>query len=100
MTDPANPAIRRPFWQGFMPPLFVLLWASGFVVTKRGVAFAEPFTFLFYRFALATLLLLGIALATGAPWPRSRRYIGHIAVVGLLLQAAYLGGVYAAIDLG
>ena len=46
------------------------------------------------------MLLLGIALITGAPWPRSRRYIGHIAVVGLLLQGAYLGGVYAAIDLG
>jgi drug/metabolite transporter (DMT)-like permease len=99
MTDTST-ASRRPLWQGFMPPLFVLLWASGFVVTKLGVAFAEPFTFLFYRFAVATLLLLGIALATGAPWPRSRRYIGHIAVVGLLLQASYLGGVYAAIDLG
>lgn len=83
-----------------MPPLFVLLWASGFVVTKLGVAFAEPFTFLFYRFAVVAVMLLGIALITGAPWPRSRSDVGHIAVVGLLLQAAYLGGVYAAIDLG
>jgi drug/metabolite transporter (DMT)-like permease len=100
MTIPKDSAFRRPLWQGFMPPLFVLLWASGFVVTKLGVAFAEPFTFLFYRFAVATVQLLGIALITGAPWPRSRRDVGHIAVVGLLLQAAYLGGVYAAIDLG
>jgi len=99
MTE-ISTASRRPLWQGFMPPLFVLLWASGFVVTKLGVAFAEPFIFLFYRFAIATLLLLGIALITGAPWPRSRRYVGHIAVAGLLLQGTYLGGVYAAIDLG
>jgi drug/metabolite transporter (DMT)-like permease len=100
MTIPSDSSIRRPLWQGFMPPLFVLLWASGFVVTKLGVAFAEPFTFLFYRFAVVTVLLLGIALVTGAPWPRRRRDVSHIAVVGLLLQAAYLGGVYAAIDLG
>ena len=100
MTIITDSATRRPLWQGFMPPLFVVLWASGFVVTKLGVAFAETFTFLFYRFAVVTLLLLGIALATGAPWPRSRRYIGHIAVAGLLMQGVYLGGVYAAIDLG
>lgn len=100
MTLPADSPFHRPLWQGLMPPLFVVLWASGFVVTKLGVAFAEPFTFLLYRFAVVTLLLLGIALATGAPWPRSRRYIGHIAVAGLLMQGLYLGGVYAAIDLG
>jgi len=100
MTLPADSAANRPLWQGLMPPLFVVLWASGFVVTKPGVAFAEPFTFLLYRFAAVTVLMLAIALATGAPWPRSRRYVGHIAVVGLLMQGTYLGGVYAAIDLG
>jgi drug/metabolite transporter (DMT)-like permease len=100
MTLPADPASHRPLWQSLMPPLFVVLWASGFVVTKLGVAFAEPFTFLLYRFAVVTVLMLAIALVTGAPWPRSRRYIGHIAVAGLLMQGAYLGGVYAAIDLG
>jgi drug/metabolite transporter (DMT)-like permease len=100
MTFPTDSASRPPLWQGLMPPLFVVLWASGFVVTKLGVEFAEPFTFLFYRFAMVTVLILGIALATGAPWPRSRRYIAHIAVVGLLMQGVYLGGVYAAIDLG
>jgi drug/metabolite transporter (DMT)-like permease len=100
MTSLLEAAARRPLWQVFMPPLFVLLWASGFVVTKLGVAFAEPFTFLLYRFAAVALLLLAIALATGAPWPKRARVVVHIAVVGVLLQAAYLGGVYAAIDLG
>ncbi|HEY7689554.1 MAG TPA: EamA family transporter [Dongiaceae bacterium] len=100
MTLPADSAPRPPLWQGLMPPLFVVLWASGFVVTKLGVEFAEPFTFLLYRFAIVAVLMLAIALITGAPWPRSRRYIGHVAVVGLLMQGAYLGGVYAAIDRG
>jgi drug/metabolite transporter (DMT)-like permease len=83
-----------------MPPLFVVLWASGFVVTKLGVDVAEPFTFLLYRFVIVALLLLALALATGAPWPRRWGFVGHIAVVGVLLQAMYLGGVYAAIDRG
>ncbi|HUL10523.1 MAG TPA: DMT family transporter [Candidatus Acidoferrum sp.] len=93
-------AAARPLWHLFMPPLFVLLWASGFVVTKLGIAFAEPFTFLLYRFVIVTVLLAAIALATRAPWPRSWRLAGHIAVVGLLLQAMYLGGVYTAIARG
>lgn len=96
----AQTAAARPLWHFFMPPLFVLLWASGFVVTKLGVAFAEPFTFLLYRFVIVTVLLAAIALATGAPWPRSWRFAGHIAVVGFFLQAMYLGGVYTAIALG
>jgi drug/metabolite transporter (DMT)-like permease len=96
----AQTAAARPLWHFFMPPLFVLLWASGFVVTKLGVAFAEPFTFLLYRFVIVTGLLVAIALATGAPWPRSWRFAGHIGVVGLFLQAVYLGGVYAAIARG
>jgi drug/metabolite transporter (DMT)-like permease len=93
-------AAARPLWHFFMPPLFVLLWASGFVVTKLGIAFAEPFTFLLYRFVIVTVMLAAIALVTGAPWPRSWRLAGHIAVVGLLLQAMYLGGVYTAIARG
>jgi drug/metabolite transporter (DMT)-like permease len=96
----AQTAAARPLWHFFMPPLFVVLWASGFVVTKLGVRFAEPFTFLLYRFVIVTLLLAGIAVATGAPWPRSWRFAGHIAVVGLFLQAVYLGGVYTAIARG
>lgn len=96
----AQTAAARPPWHYLMPPLFVVLWASGFVVTSLGVAFAEPFTFLLYRFVIVTVLLAVIALATGAPWPRTWRFVGHIAVVGLFLQAMYLGGVYTAIARG
>jgi drug/metabolite transporter (DMT)-like permease len=96
----AETTATRPPWHLLMPPLFVVLWASGFVVTKLGVDVAEPFTFLLYRFVIVTVLLLAIALATRAPWPRHWRFVGHIAVVGVLLQGMYLGGVYAAIDRG
>jgi len=91
---------HRPPWHLLMPPLFVVLWASGFVVTKLGVDVAEPFSFLLYRFVIVAGLLLAIALATRAPWPRHWRFIGHVAVVGVLLQGMYLGGVYTAIDRG
>ncbi|MGH6961539.1 MAG: DMT family transporter [Dongiaceae bacterium] len=91
---------HRPPWHLLMPPLFVVLWASGFVVTKLGVDVAEPFSFLLYRFVIVAVLLLAIALATRAPWPRHWRFIGHVAVVGVLLQGMYLGGVYTAIDRG
>jgi drug/metabolite transporter (DMT)-like permease len=96
----AQTAAARPLWHFLMPPLFVLLWASGFVVTKLGIGFAEPFTFLLYRFVIVAVLMAVLALATGAPWPRSWRLAGHIAVVGFFLQAMYLAGVYTAIALG
>lgn len=100
MTSTATAETARPAWQLFMPGLFVLLWSSGFIVTKLGVQFAEPFTFLFYRFAIVAVLFAAIALAWRAPWPRSSRLVGHIAILGVFLHATYLGGVYTAIALG
>lgn len=100
MTSTATADSARPLWQTFMPGLFVVLWSSGFIVTKLGVRFAEPFTFLFYRFAIVAVLFSAIALAWRAPWPRSWKLVGHIAVLGVFLHATYLGGVYTAIALG
>jgi drug/metabolite transporter (DMT)-like permease len=45
-------------------------------------------------------LLVGLALVSGAPWPRSWAAIGHLAVAGGLLHGVYLGGVFASISLG
>src|SRR5262249_56011733 len=81
------PAASRPVWHALMPPLFVLLWASGFVVTKLGVSFAEPFYFLFLRSIATPRLLLAVALATRAPRPPGWRAGAHIAVRGVLLRA-------------
>jgi drug/metabolite transporter (DMT)-like permease len=83
-----------------IPALFVLLWSSGFIAAKAGLADAEPLTFLGLRYALVTVLMLGIAMAMRAPWPTSWRQVGHIAIVGVLLQAVYFGAVWLAMGKG
>lgn len=80
-----------------MPGVFVLLWSTGFIGAKFGLPYAEPMTFLVLRFAIVTVLLCIFAGLTSAPWPKSWAEAGHIAVAGLLLQAVYLGGVFASI---
>lgn len=82
------------------PAAFVVLWSSGFIGAKYGLPYAEPLTFLLWRFLLVTLLLGVLALALRAPWPRRRTEAGHIAVAGLLVHAGYLAGVFGAIHQG
>ncbi len=83
-----------------MPAVFVFLWSTGFIGAKFGLPYAEPLTFLALRFAIVLGLLLALIAATGAPWPRDLRQIGHIAVAGALVHATYLGGVFASISQG
>ena len=83
-----------------MPAIFVVLWSTGFVGAKYGLPYAEPFTFLLWRFMIVALLLLLAAFALRAPWPASRAEFGHIAVAGVLVHAGYLGGVFSAIHYG
>src|SRR5687767_8241156 len=79
------------------PGIFVLLWATGFLIAKLGVPYAQPMTILAMRFVLAAIMMATVAAVTGAPWPRSWSRIGHIAMIGILLHAVYLGGCYIAI---
>jgi drug/metabolite transporter (DMT)-like permease len=79
------------------PALFVALWSTGFIAAKYGLPYAPPLTFLLYRFELVAALMLGIALATRAPWPREARQIAHVAVAGWLVHGVYLGGVFVAL---
>ncbi|MCP3869672.1 MAG: DMT family transporter [Gammaproteobacteria bacterium] len=83
----------------WIPILFVLLWSTGFIGAKYGLPFAEPFTLLMYRMylTLAAFLLL-IHLFRGR-WP-DLRGAAHSMVVGALVHAAYLGGVFSAIENG
>lgn len=83
-----------------MPFVFVLLWSTGFIGAKFGLPYAEPLTFLLWRFVILVALLVPFALLTRAAWPKSWRLAGHIAVSGLLVHAGYLGGVFVAIGLG
>ncbi len=82
------------------PAAFVVMWSTGFIGAKYGLPYAEPLTFLLWRFVLAALLLLAVALLMRAPWPATRAEAGHIAVAGLLLHAGYLAGVFGAIHQG
>jgi drug/metabolite transporter (DMT)-like permease len=83
-----------------MPAVFVFLWSTGFIGAKLGLPDAEPMTFLTWRFAIVSGLMLVLALVTGAPWPRDLKMVVHIAIAGVMLQAVYLGGVFASISHG
>lgn len=97
-ASPSLPADR--LWQAATPGLFVFLWSTGFIFAKMGLPYAEAFTFLSWRFAIVTGLMLAVALVTRAPWPRGPAMAGHIAVVGVLMHGTYLGGTFAAIGAG
>lgn len=99
MTVSAHAPTGR-IWQAGTPGLFVLLWSTGFIFAKLGLPYAEAFTFLSWRFAIVALLMAAVALAFRAPWPKGLRMVGHIAVVGVLMHGAYLGGTFAAIGAG
>jgi drug/metabolite transporter (DMT)-like permease len=83
-----------------MPALFVLLWSTGFIGAKYGLPYAEPLTFLALRFGIVAAVMLAVSLLGRAAWPSDWRAAGHTAIVGLLIQAIYLGGVYFAISRG
>ena len=82
-----------------LPALFVVLWSTGFIGAKLGLPYVEPFTFLELRFLFVIALLLPLCWLTGAPWPSRRRAV-QMAVSGGLLQAGYLGGVFASMHHG
>ena len=42
--------------------LIVVLWSTAFTVTKLSLAYGEPFTLLFWRYALACITMLGHGL--------------------------------------
>ncbi len=99
MADrPPPPAGRALAATG--PAVFVLLWSTGFVGAKYGLPYADPFVFLALRLALAAGLLALLALGTRSARLTGRAQYRHSAVVGLLLHAGYLGGVFYGISVG
>ena len=89
-----------PFWRDALPAVFVVLWSTGFIGSKMGAPYSEPFTFLAIRFSAAAAIMIAVALVCRAPWPNSITRIGHAIVVGVLVHGIYLGGVFWAIDRG
>ena len=83
-----------------MPFVFVLIWSTGFIVARYGMPYAPPLSFLALRYA-ASIACFGVwIVVSGVAWPRDRRQWAHLAVVGTLMQAGYLGGVWAAVKHG
>lgn len=93
------PATTSRFWLIAAPALFVLMWSTGFIGSRYGIPYAEPFTLTVLRMLVVAAILGAIAFATRAPWPRRMAEVGHIAVAGLLVHATYLSGVLYAIKL-
>ena len=83
-----------------MPWVFVLIWSTGFVVARFGMPHAPPMSFLALRYALSLLCFVGWISFSGVEWPRDREQWMHLAVVGVLIHAAYLGGVWSAVKAG
>lgn len=83
----------------FAPALFVLLWATGFIGAGYAMPHAEPFTFLFVRFALSAVLL-GLIIWWWQARALSPAAALHAAIAGAMIHGVYLGGVFWAIDHG
>ncbi len=95
-----NPSVRATGWLRAMPAVFVLIWSTGFVVARFGMPHAPPLKFLAVRYALSALCFLLWVRASRVAWPSSRVQWGHLAVTGVLMNAGYLGGVWAAVKAG
>ncbi len=83
----------------FAPVLFILIWASGYVVARFAAPHAEPMSFLVLRFVGVAVLMGVLASVAGSRWPAPRQCV-HLAVAGVAMQAAYLVGVWVAIAQG
>jgi drug/metabolite transporter (DMT)-like permease len=91
---PQNLAMR------LMPPLFVLIWATGFVVARLVAPYSEPLSFLSLRFALAAAVIAAAALMVRADWPKTAQGWRDALVGGVLLHGLYLGAVFWSIKHG
>lgn len=91
--------IERPLIRA-MPGVFVLIWATGFIVARYGMPHAPPFKFLVLRYAFSIICFLVWTTLLKVKWPTHGRQWLHLGVTGVLMHACYLGGVWAAVKLG
>ncbi|MDO5623101.1 MAG: DMT family transporter [Pseudomonadota bacterium] len=83
-----------------MPAVFVLIWATGFIVARYGMPHAPPFGFLVLRFSLSVACFVLWVWLARVRWPQTPAQWSHLAVTGILLHAVYLGGVWSAVKSG
>jgi drug/metabolite transporter (DMT)-like permease len=95
MSGGANTA-----WLRAMPAVFVLIWATGYVVARYGMPHAPPLTFLALRYALSIACFALWIAFTRPAWPQNRQQWLHLAITGVLMHAGYLSGVWMAVKAG
>ncbi len=83
----------------YIPFIFVLLWSTGFIGAKFGLPYAEPFTLLMWRMLIVVPLFFCIVVILKRP-KISAKDAAIQGLVGLLIHGFYLGGVFAAINVG
>lgn len=83
-----------------MPLLFLFLWPSGFIALKVGLTYAEPLTFLAWRYGILVVIMLPVWAWLKPPLPATRSQWLHIGMVGLLIQAGYFGFAYLCMQHG
>ena len=81
------------------PALFVVLWATGFVVARLSAGHVAPIWFLGLRFPIACLFMFGVALYQKATWPDAAHAF-HAAIAGALMHGGYLAPIYWAVAHG
>ena len=92
------PSMDRRGTDAALAVALVMLWSSGFVGARLGTEAATATTLLAWRF-LCAAAVLGLVAAVRRPRiPRGG--IWRHAVLGLLIQVAYLEGVVTGIELG
>ncbi|PWD99643.1 DMT family transporter [Marinilabilia rubra] len=86
---------------GFLLPIaFIILWNSGFIGAEYGLPYTGPFTLLFWRYGILTLILSLYLLITGRFKFHGWGTIFPNMLVGFLAHGVWLTGVLFAINLG
>jgi drug/metabolite transporter (DMT)-like permease len=84
----------------YAPGIFVVIWASGFVVARYAFKSSDVIFFLSVRLFIATAILAIITKALGQSLKLARRDLVSSLAIGVALHAIYLGGVWEAIAKG
>lgn len=87
---------NAPLWLRAAPFLFLLFWSSGYPVSKLGMHYATPFSFLTVRYALVLAVLTPFFLWLRPPLPRRGVDFLHLAITGFFIQTVYFVGCYMA----
>jgi drug/metabolite transporter (DMT)-like permease len=75
--------------------LFVLVWASGYVVGSLATEVVAPLTLCLWRFVVAAALLALVAVVRHEPWPRGRGWWPLLGI-GVPMFGLQFGGFYQA----